>query len=265
MKFVIVLSFAFGIYLLYIVVSGILIPTWVVNNPLGQDSEDYYFNPITKNVFHSPMGNWFSLGYSQVSGISKDSKIHFLNRKVLAADEKIYIEGEMLTMVYVHDFKWIPPYHIINNKKVYLKKDYKPEIEIIDADSNTFTTLKAFGFAKDANHVYYLSNKIKEADVKTFQMGKDSYTVGWDIHQVFFRAPKSKENPDDDVIYSMPHSGSISELDDLIFDSKFIYFFDYRNYKIRKEPYQNIKTVKKVELGIEIDGRSISRSEYLPD
>ena len=265
MKIVIVLSIAFGAYVLYFVSNSIMIPAWVTRNPIGPESDEYYFNPITSNVFHSPMGNWFSLGYSQVSGITKKSKVQFLKRGVLVADDKIFVNGDKLAIAYAQDFQWLPPYHFISNSKVYFKNDFRPADEIVGADATTFKTLNAFGYAKDSKNVYYFSDVILRADVNSYQMAKDSYTIGWDSTQVFFRAPKTKENPDDYMIYSILHSGVITEGDEFILDSKFIYFFDYRNFKIRKEAYQNAKSVKNVDLGIEIDGRLIPRSEYLSD
>jgi hypothetical protein len=175
--FFIILAIAVLIFL------GIRYFLFRIGDPVNSKVSDSYFYHYRKNlIVHSPMGNWFELGYFE-SDADVES-FQPINRDFGKDKKNVFWKGRKQTVDYA-TFQ-VDDSGIIKDKNhVYTTngKEYNSLGIIKDADPKTYQLLdpslpehKRQSWNKDANSVFYRSKKIK-GDPATFKPLNDGIAV----------------------------------------------------------------------------------------
>jgi len=91
-KRIVTISFIVAVFLFILPFDKML----VTANPVDvQISDSYYFNPVTHNVFYSPMGNFFEGSYEQLLGVNKNN-IKILGNEIAVSGTKIFFKNRTI-------------------------------------------------------------------------------------------------------------------------------------------------------------------------
>lgn len=260
MKLIYIFLIPVGILSIYLF-GWIAFSMMVVRNPLSEESNDYFKLPFFKQIYYSRNGNWFALAFHRIEELSNFEKIHHIEGNILACDSVIVIDGDVLPFRFSNDFRWSNPY-LINNGKVFFYRLNRGIAELKNVDSKTFMRIGASFLSQDFQHVYYKSILLDGASPKTFVVIDKGGVLGWDDKEIFYFM-SSQTNQDDKEVFKIRHQNDVHIVDDsIVRDSRYFYFFDYKNVQIRKQEYQDKNTIKTTADGITFDQQFIPRSEY---
>ncbi|WP_108808493.1 DKNYY domain-containing protein [Aquimarina spinulae] len=154
-------------------------------NPFGElvnkeKSESYFYTRDGDKIIHSPMGNWFSLGKTEMN-VDFDT-FQVLGREYAKDQNHVYYGAKLLDFdIDVPSFTVKFNYNIPMDKNhVYILYD-RYDLEdgggfkiLEDADPATYEQLN-FSFAKDKNYIFRDNEKLTEVDYSSFEILNEEF------------------------------------------------------------------------------------------
>ena len=236
--------------------GGLLFRSFIVSNPVSTESDDYYYNPFSKAVYYSQMGNWFELSFQNLPGVFKNKLLTHVQKQILIFDNHFYLSGNELQTVRVDSgIRWELPYIFSSNTIYFVEDSWSPKVVTLEhAEMTSFQILSRF-FAKDRQKVYLSGRPIQGAEPATFAVLPDSERA-YDEKTLYIRAT---DRAGKELLLKIDHQGTaVQDLGPVLTDGKSIFYVNYRANQIEKKPVQNLSTVRALDTGFTYDGIEVN-------
>lgn len=161
-------------------IASPVVSIYVTHHQIDKRSPDYFFNPVSKQIFFSPSGDWAEYGVRKIDGARKLA-FTLLSAEYGLSASALYYKATPLpqfdaaTVAPLASFDTFSPYVKDKNGVYMMTDDGKPEfVKIADADPESFDIEAAEDnggktlFAKDAAHCYYMGRVLTGVSPENF-------------------------------------------------------------------------------------------------